>query len=440
MTTLCVAQVLEVLGVTVVIVALPAIGADLGLEDARLQLVVSLYAVLYGGALLTAGRVTDLLQRRLVFAVGLAVTVTGAVACATAGSGTVLLIARAVQGLGGAIVTPAALSLLTSSFPAGRARRLALSAWTAAAAGGGALGFAVGGLLVADFGWRAVFWLLAAVAALVLVVAWWVVPAQAPPSGPSGLDLPGSLTATTGLVLLVWGAGLFEDPAAATVAPALVVCGCLLLVAFVIIERRGREPLIAWSELTDRTFMTANGAAFVNTATTSASGTVVALVAARTLGLDARETGLVLLPFSLAVVAGSATGGWWLRRPAAVGMASGLAVVTVAMLSLAAATVAESVAGLAAAVTVAGLGLSWAALASTSAATLALPEARQGVAAGAVNTAAQIGTALGVAVLLTLAAAVGVQGRATGYVAAFIAAAGLAGTCALLLFIGHRRR
>lgn len=435
-TTLCVAQVLEVLGVTVVIVALPTIGADLDLQDARLQLVVSLYAVLYGGALLTAGRVADLLQRRLVFAAGLAVTLAGAVVCATAASSTVLLLGRATQGLGGAIVTPAALSLLTSSFPTGRARRMAVSAWTAAAAGGGALGFTVGGLLVAEVGWRAVFWLLAALAALVLGVAWWVVPGRPPSTSRTGLDLPGSLTATAGLVLLVWGAGSVEDPARPPVAAALVIlCGCLLLVAFVVVERRGRDPLIAWSELTNPAFMTANGAAFVNTATTSASGTVVALVAANVLQLDARQTGFVLLPFSLAVIAGSATGSWWLRRPAAVGMATGLAVVAVAMLGLAAATVVESVAGLAVSVAVAGLGLSWAAVTSTSAATSALPEARQGVAAGAVNTAAQVGTALGVAVLLALAAAVGVDGRSTGYVAAFIAAAALAGTYAVLLLV-----
>lgn len=206
----------------------------------------------------------------------------------------------------------------------------------------------------------------------------------------------------------------------------MVLAGCLLLAAFLGFERRGSNPLIAWSELTDRPFMTANGAAFVNTATT-ASGTVVALVAARILHLDARQTGLVLLPFSLAVIAGSSTGGWWLRRRPAAGMAAGLGVVAVAMLALAAATAAGSVAAVAGAVGVAGLGLSWAAVTSTSAATLALPPDRQGVASGAVNTAAQIGTALGVAVLLSLAAFVGVDGQSTGYIAAFLAAAALAG-------------
>jgi MFS family permease len=358
------------------------------------------------------------------------------VVCATAPTGPVLLAGRAVQGLGGAVVTPAALSLLTSRFPSGRARRTAVSAWTAAAAGGGALGFVVGGVLVAGAGWRAVFWLLAGLAALVLVLLRWTVPVQPPRGGRRDLDLAGSATATAGLVLLVWGAGLVEDPAHAPLPPALVVlAGCLLLGAFVVVERRGRAPLVAWSELTNRTFMTANGAAFVNTATTSASGTVVALVAARTLHLDARQTGLVLLPFSLAVLAGSSTGGWWLRRRPVVGMAAGLAVVAVAMLCLAAATAAASVAALAASVGLAGLGLSWAAVTSTSAATLALPPARQGVASGAVNTAAQVGTALGVAVLLALAGAVGVEGRATGYVAAFVAAAVLAAAYALLLVL-----
>lgn len=434
--TLCVAQVLEVLGVTVVIVALPAIGQDLGIRDAQLQLVVSLYAVLYGGLLLAAGRVADLFDRRKVFAAGLAVTLLGAVWCATAPSGEMLLAGRAVQGLGGAIVTPAALSLLTSSFPEGRSRRVAVSAWTAAAAGGGALGFVVGGLVVDSASWRGVFWVLVPLAGMVLAAIWWTVPAQPAQGTRSGLDLSGCLTATSGLVLLVWGAGLVEDPAAAPVSPVVViVTGCALLVAFVVIERAGSQPLVAWSELTNRRFMTANGAAFVNTATTSASGTLVALVAQRTLALEPRATGLVLLPFSLAVVLGSGSSSWWLKRRPELGMAAGLGTVAVAMLALAGATARTSVVGLAGAVAIAGLGLSWAAVTSTSAATQALPPERQGVASGAVNTAAQVGTALGVAVLLAVAGLVGVDGQATGYVIAFVVAAALAAVTALLLLL-----
>lgn len=401
---LCVAQVLEVLGVTVVIVALPAIGTDLGIATAELQLVVTIYAAIYGGLLLSAGRVADLVDRRLVFACGLLLTLVGAVVCAVASTSIVLLIGRAVQGLGGAVVTPAALSLLTATFPTGRGRRIALSAWTAAAAGGGALGFVVGGVLVDGTGWRGVFWLLAVVTVLVLIAMWWVVPSTPARQRPEGLDLTGSACVTSGLVLLVWGAGLVDRPSDAPVHPAVpVLLGCALLILFVVVEKRGRAPLVAWTELSNARFMRANGAAFVNTATTSASGTLVALVAQRVLELDARQTGLMLLPFSMMVVLGSLTGSWWLRRPLDHGMAAGLGVVALAMTALAVATTTRSVTGLVVAVALAGLGLSWAAVTSTSAATLALPERRQGVASGAVNTAAQIGTALGVAVLLAVA-------------------------------------
>lgn len=437
---LCTAQALEVLGVTVVIVALPDIGADLQMPDSQLQLVVSLYAVLYGSLLLTAGRVADLADRRLVFAVGIGLTLVGAVCCAVASSVALLLVGRAVQGLGGAVVTPAALSLLITNFATGRARRRAVACWTAAAAGGGALGFAVGGLVVQAAGWRGVFWMLAPLAGLVLATLWLVVPAQPPPlTGRRGLDLAGSSTATAGLVLLVWGAGLVEHPGTAPIPPPLIpALGIALLVGFVLVERRSQDPLIRWSELTHRRFMTANGCAFVNTATTSASGTLVALVSTRVFDLDARSTGLVLLPFSIAVVLGSTTGGWWLRRRLETGMTAGLAVVAVAMLGLAAATLTRSVAGLAGAVALAGLGLSWAALTSTSAATAALDGERQGVASGAVNTAAQIGTALGVAVLITVAAATGDASPARGYATAFVVAAGLAAAYALLLIFQNR--
>ena len=431
--TLCGAQVIEVLGVTIVIVALPVIGADLAMGGGSLQLVVSLYAVLYGGLLLTAGRVADIVGRRVVLTVGLAVTAAGALTCALAATDVVLLVGRAVQGVGGALVTPAALALLTSAFPSGRTRRVAVSAWTAAAAGGGALGFGTGGLFVSSLGWRSVFWLLTAVAVVVLAVVPWVVPrvvrgAPAPGSR-RGWDPAGTVTAVVGLVLLVLGAGLVEHPATAPVPPAVVLgAGVAALCGFVVTQRRGRDPLLGWAALTDRPFLLANGVAFVNTATTSASGTLVALVAADLLGLDPQATGLVQLPFSVMVVLGSLAGGFWLRRPPRVGMAVGLGVIAVAMGALALATAAGSVLLLAVAVAVAGLGLSWAAVTSTSAATAALDEGRQGTAAGAVNAAAQVGTALGVAVLLTVASVVGGDdvGDGRGFVAAFLGAALLA--------------
>ncbi len=432
--TLCGAQVLEVLGVTVVIVALPVIGADLGLGEGALALVVSLYAVLYGSLLLAAGRLADVVGRRTVLVAGLVATGAGTLVCATAPTGTVLLVGRAVQGLGGALVTPAALGLLTTSFPTGAPRRRAVSAWTAAAAGGGALGYGAGGVLVDLVGWRAIFWLLTALVVVLLGATLRRVPVVPAAAVRRGLDPAGTATAVTGLVLLVLGAGLVEDPGAAPVPPlAVVATGVVLLGAFLLTQWHGRDPLLDRTALTHRRFLRANAVAFVNAATTSSSGTLVALAAVEVLGLRPIVTGLVLLPLSVMVVLGSATGGFWLRRPEHVGMASGLAVVAVAMGGMALAVGARSPLLMAAAAAVAGLGLSWASVTSTDAATAALPAERQGTAAGAVSTAAQVGTALGIAVLVGVAGLVG-DGGGPGFVVAFTVAAVVAGgTGALVL-------
>lgn len=440
--TVCGAQFLEVLGVTVIIVALPLIAADLDLAGGQLQLAISLYAVLYGALLLTAGRVADVIGRRRLLLAGLVVSFTGALVCAVAATGVVLLVGRAVQGLGGAMVTPAALALVTTAFPTGGQRRTAISAWTAAAAGGGALGFGAGGLLVEAAGWRAVFWLLAVVAVLLTLAAARLVPAETPGRRRGrGLDPVGTLTVVAGLLLLVIGAGQLENADAST-ATALVMLAAagVLLAVFVATQRFGRDPLLGWAAITNRSFMIACAVALVNTATTSASGTLVALVAADVLGLRPAVTGLVLLPFSIMVVIGAGAGRWWLARPRWAGMATGLGIVAVAMAALAAATATTSVAGLTVAVAVAGLGLAWAALASTDAATAALSGNQQGTAAGGVNTAAQVGTALGVAVLLTLATAVDTTASGgRGYAAAFLAAAVTAGAVALALAVRRPR-
>jgi predicted MFS family arabinose efflux permease len=240
-----------------------------------------------------------------------------------------------------------------------------------------------------------------------------------------------------GLVLLVVGTGMVQDPGPVP-APVVLVAAVALLALFLVTQRRGRDPLLPRAALTDRALLVPLGVAFVNTATTSASGTLVALVAADLLGLGARATGFVLLPFSVMVVVGSAAGGFWLRRPRHVGMAVGLLVVAVAMAGLAVATGARSAALVAAAVAVAGLGLSWAAVTSTDAATAALPPAQQGTAAGAANTAAQVGTAVGVAVLLTVASLP--RNAGTGFVVAFLCAAAVAAAASLALGLAARPR
>src|SRR5215212_11200702 len=154
---LCVAQCVDVLDINAVVVALPTIGRDLGFAAGDLQWVVTAYVLFFGGFLLLAGRLADLFGRRRMFVLGLAVFTASSLACSLAGSPLVLVVSRAVQGLGAAIVAPAALSTISTIFPEGRERNLAMGVWTAVAAGGGAAGLVLGGIVTDVLGWEWVF-------------------------------------------------------------------------------------------------------------------------------------------------------------------------------------------------------------------------------------------------------------------------------------------
>ena len=179
---LCVAQFVVVLDATIVAVALPAMQADLGLSTTALGWVITAYTLTFGGCLLAAGRLADRTGRRRAFVAGLVLFALASLACGLAPSGGALLAARALQGLGAALVAPAALALLTATRPAGRARARALGWWTAAAAGGGASGWVLGGLLSGLLDWRWVFLVNVPVCALGAVAALRVLPEQRVPS------------------------------------------------------------------------------------------------------------------------------------------------------------------------------------------------------------------------------------------------------------------
>jgi MFS family permease len=208
---LCVAQFVDVLGVTIVIVALPTIGRDLGLAEQDLQWVASIYALCFGGFLLLAGRAADLYGRRRLFAAGLALLTVASLACGLAGSPMVLVAARAVQGLGAAVAVPAALSLLTTTFPQGPERTRALGIWTAAAAGGGVTGFFLGGVLTGALGWPWVFWVNVPVGVLCLALTPVLLAESRDQTSARRLDVAGAVTGTAGLVLLVYGSTRAEQ-------------------------------------------------------------------------------------------------------------------------------------------------------------------------------------------------------------------------------------
>jgi len=402
---LCGAQFLVVLDATIVAVALPDIRAALGFASAAgLQWVISAYTLTFGGLLVAAGRLGDVAGRRRLFAAGVSGFGAASLACALAPSPALLVAARAAQGVAAAVQTPAALALLTAAFPRPDERRRAVGWWTAAAAGGGASGWVLGGVLVEALGWPAVFLVNVPLCAAGAVAGARALPRDEPRDrrgGLRGLDLRGAVTVTAGLSLLVLSLTRIEaagpgDPVALGTLAAAVAA----LALFARIERRAAAPILPPWTLRRPAFVTAAGAAAVLTAATTPAMFLAILYQQDVLGRPPLEAGLWCVPFNLAVIAGSLLGPRLRLRPRAA-MSGGLVLVAAGAGTLAAQTPAALPAGF----LLMGGGLGVAAVASTASGTAALGDGEQGVASGVLNAAAQVGTAVGVAFVITLAAA-----------------------------------
>jgi MFS family permease len=373
--TLCAAQFLVVLDATIVAVALPAIGQDFALSHDALQWVVTAYTLAFGGLLVAAGRAGDLRGHRRLFRVGLITFGGASLACASAPAPAVLIAARAVQGAGAAMEAPAALAL-AAALPD---RRRAVAWLTAAAAAGGASGWVLGGVLAQAFGWPAVFAVNVPLSAVGAVLAGRLPERR---GGARSLDLPGTAAVTTGLALLVLGL---------TEVRSALIAAVVAFVVFVWVERRASDPILpAWT-LRRPGFARANGVALALTATTTPAMFLAILFQEEALGRSALAAGLWCAPFNLAVIAGSLLG----RR---VPMAAGLAAIAAGALLLA--TLVS--AALPIAFVLMGAGLGCASVASTATGTAALGPGEQGLASGVLNASAQVGSAMGLAVIAGL--------------------------------------
>jgi EmrB/QacA subfamily drug resistance transporter len=442
----CVAQFVIVLDVTIVAIALPAMQADLGFSTTALGWVITAYTLVFGGCLLVAGRLADRVGRRRTFAAGLALFAAASLACGLAPSGTFLLAARAIQGVGAALVSPAALALVTSARPEGRARARALGWWTAAAAGGGASGWVLGGVLSGLLDWRWVFLVNVPLCALAAALAPRVLEEWRDPS-PARLDVAGAILATTGLASLVLaftlieGHGPLSAPTFAAFATALV-----LLAAFARVESTARDPLLDRRLLARRGVLGPNAVAAVLTAATGPPILLCTLHAQQILGMAPTTAGLLFAPVNLAVVAGSLAGP---RVVAATGaraaMTGGLVAVAVGALALHAISPSTpALTSLLGGFVVLGVGLGVASVASTARGTEALGGEDQGLASALLATSAQLGTALGLAIILPIAAARtrglgdGPTAHVAGYELGFDIAAALALAMAVVLTVRSR--
>ena len=433
---LCVAQFVNVLGVTVVIIALPAIGKSLGLTGANLQWVVSAYALFFGSFLLLCGRAADLYGRRLFFMVGLGVFVVASLVCGVTNALPILVAARAVQGIGAAMVLPAALSILTVIFPEGAQRDRAVGVWTAVAAGGGAAGFFLGGVISEALGWQWVFFLNVPVGLLGIILAPKLLPESRDAQASRQLDVLGAGCITVGLLLLIYGFTRAEDVGFGFSTFRLLGLAIGMILAFLVVEARVKNPLMPLGVWRSGRLTGSSLVSFALTATTSAAAVIGTLYLQNILGYSPTATGLAYAPFSIAVVIGSLFGSGLAAR---VGpkwtMTAGLTVVALAMLVSSLIGTTSGFSYLMTGIVLSGLGLGCAAVASTAAGVSAVTENERGLASGLLNAAAQLGTALGIAVLGTVAAArtnmvagAGDSGVAVvmGYQLAFLVAAGIA--------------
>jgi MFS family permease len=439
---LCVAQFVVVLDVTIVAIALPAISRELGFQPAQLSWVITAYTVVLAGLLILGGRAADLLGATRMFRVGLLGFSVASLGCALAWSPAVLICARVAQGIGAAALSPAALAALNQLIESPGARRRALGWWTAAAAGGGASGWVLGGLITEFAGWRWIFAVNVPIGLAAALISLRVLsPISRPPSDEEHirqLDLLGALLVTAGVALVALGLSMIAEDVGHWPGWLVVAFASVALTLFLWHEARIARPLIPGSLITRPGVVGGNLTAAALTASTTPAVLTVILYVQDTLRLPPGRGSLLFPAFNLAVIGGSLLGPLALNRIGVRAMLlSGFGAVTAAItLLLTLPGQGLPVLTLSVSFAVMGLGLGAASVASTTAGTAEVPDGEQGVAAGLLNSTAQLGTALGLAVTSPLvASAAAMDGYRLGFVAAAII--GLAGAISSLTVRGR---
>jgi EmrB/QacA subfamily drug resistance transporter len=413
---LCAVQFMVVLDVAIVNVALPSIQVDLHFSQENLQWVISAYALVFGGFLLLGGRLADIIGRRKVFMAGLVIFSLGSLLCGFAWNEASLIGARALQGLGAATITPSALSILTTTFDEGRERNIALGAWGAVGGFGAAAGVLMGGILTDLLSWEWIFFVNVPVGVAGLVLAPILLGESRDAHG-QGHDVPGAVLVTGGLSLLVlaitqgqqWGWGSLKT--GGTFAAAAV-----LLVAFALWEQRQRDPLLPFSIFRLQTLTAANIAGFIMGTALFSMFLMLTLYMQQVLGFSALKTGVGYL-----AVAGTAV--IWANVAAAAvnrvgvkpALILGMTLLTAGLLYFTQVSVGGSYwADLFPGFLLLGVGIPFAFVPITIAALAGTKPHEAGLASGLINTSQQIGGAVGIALLSTIAVSTTDDRLATG--------------------------
>ena len=452
----CQAQFMVVLDATVVNIALPSVQRGLHFSAANLQWIVNGYTLIFGGFLLLGGRAADLMGRRRLFAVGIALFSLASLLNGFAQSPTMLIVGRGLQGLGGALLSPAALSIITTTFTETQERTRALGVWSAIAAGGGAVGLLLGGVLTDLASWQWIFFVNVPVGVAALALTARFVPESRAGLAHRTFDVLGATTVTGGLVVLVYAivkAQAYGWGSARTIG--LLAAGAALLAVFVAIERRSVAPLVRLSIFRIRTLAVANVALLLVASGLFGMFFFASLYVQEILGYSPLHAGLAFLPVTAGIAIGAGIAQQLVRRlgvrsVAVAGVligAAGLAVLI--RLPVHGSYLGNLMSGLFPMSL--GMGLTFVPI--TLLATGRVTGDDAGLASGLFNTSQQVGGSLGLAILSTLAAsqtssllhghaaAVGIDAaRVSGYHVAFAAAAAMLAVGGIILAAALRRR
>ena len=399
------AQFMVILDVAIVNVALPSIKVDLGFSQESLQWVISAYAIMFGGALLLGGRLADLLGRRRLFVAGLSLFALSSLLCGLAWSEASLIAFRALQGLGGALLAPAALSLLMTTFAEGRERNTALGVYGAASGSGAAAGVLLGGILVETLSWQWIFRVNVPVGIAAFALAPFLL-GESRDATAKRYDVPGAVLVTGGLSALVYAitqAGVHGWTSGRTIG--FFVASAAMLVGFVVWESRHPEPLMRLGIFRTRTVAGANVAGFIMGTALFSMFLMLTLYMQEVLGYSALKTGFAYLAVAGTAIIWSAVAAQLVTR---VGvkpvLTAGMAFLTAGLVLFTQVPVDGSyVTDLLPGFLLLGVGIGFAFVPISIAALAGVQPAEAGLASGLINTSQQIGGALGIAALSTIA-------------------------------------
>ncbi|HET9186030.1 MAG TPA: MFS transporter [Solirubrobacterales bacterium] len=442
---LCSAQFVVVLDASIVNVALPTIGEALRFSESGLPWVVNAYVLTFGGFLLLGGRLADLLGRRRVFMFGLVLFALASLAGGLAANSGQLIAARAVQGLGAAILSPAALSIVATTFRAGAERNNALGIWGAVAGSGGAAGVLLGGILTEGLGWEWVLWVNVPIGIAAAALAPSLIAESRAEHEVRHFDLAGAVAITLGLSALVFALLDAEDAGWGSAQTVLSLLGsALLLIAFVAIERRSRAPLVPFSIFRVRTVTGANVVGILVGASLFSMFFFISLYMQQVLGYTPIHAGLSYLPLAVSIILSAGIASALVTR---VGfkpiLAAGMLLIALGLLWFSRVSADGSfLADILGPSLLAAVGLGFAFVPVTIAAVSGIEDREQGLASGLINTSQQVGGALGLALLAAIANGTIDESHdpavlTEGFRHAFLGGAGLAvlGLIATLLLI-----